>query len=183
MKMFLRIFAVASFAAALAGSASASTVWDLDATFSYNQTANTATGTITLDSSLHLVSWDITVTGTNTAADNVYTSADSFAIFPDLTHLDFYDSSTNQYINLYLASPFTNSGGDITLLAGNNGQNSNSTVVCAGCGVLVSGQLSDPPAATPEPSSVALFATGAGILGIAVMMRKREEGRAFVRSL
>src|ERR1700683_5535370 len=76
--------------AGFATCASANTIWECNATFKYNSLSNTATGTFELNSSLQLVNnWDITVKGTNTPADNVYTPSDSFPVFPDLTHLDF----------------------------------------------------------------------------------------------
>jgi PEP-CTERM motif len=158
--------------AGFATCASANTIWDLNATFKYNSLSNTATGTFELNSSLQLVNnWDITVKGTNTPADNVYTPSDSFPVFPDLTHLDFYDFGTNQNINLLLESPFTNAGGTINLLFGNGATtDDDATTVCAGCGTLVSGKVST--IATPEPASIGLLG-GAGLLGLALLRRKR----------
>jgi len=151
--------------------ASANTIWDLNATFQYNSLSNTATGNFQLNSSLAVVDWDIAVTGTNIAADNVYNPSDSFPVFPDLEHLDFYDFGTNQNINLKLASPFTQAGGSINLLFGNgNGRDDDATTVCAGCGTLVSGKVST--ITTPEPASIAIV-SGAGILGLALLRRKR----------
>lgn len=181
MKGLLRALGFVFLAAACVGTARADTTWDLDAGFTYNNTSNLATGTIVLNSSLQLVSWDVTVSGTNTLADNIYTSGDSLAIFPNLTHLDFYDGTTGQYIDLYLSSAFSNAGGTINLLAGDNGADSNSTVVCAGCGVLTSGDLVGTPvgAATPEPPSVALFGTGAALLAFLAMRRRQLLSRVF----
>ena len=169
-KQITKLMALAGFIAGFATYASADTIWNVDATFSYDSLSNTATGTFELDPSLNLVGWDITVDGSNAAADDEYTPGDSIAIFPDLTHLDFYDGSTNQYINLYLDSPLTNAGGNITLLYGDGGATDNSTIVCAGCGTLVSGAVST--AATPEPSLIGLL-SGAGILGLAFLRRSR----------
>jgi hypothetical protein len=138
----------------------------VNASFSYNSHTNEATGSFTLDPSLHLVTWDVVVTGTNTPADNTYTPGDSIAIFPDLTHLDFYDSGTGQYLDLYLASPLSNNGGTINLLVGDRGADSNSTVACSGCGVLVSGTVSasNQAQSAPEPSSIALSITGLALI-------------------
>jgi hypothetical protein len=166
-KQIIKLMAIA---AGLATFASADTIWDLDATFSYDSLSNVATGTFELDPSLDLVTWDITVAGSNTPADNEYTTGDSIAIFPDLTHLDFYDGSTNQYIDLYLASPFTTAGGPINLLYGDGGQTNSATIVCAGCGTLVSGTVS--ATATPEPSLIGLLG-GVGILGLALLRRSK----------
>src|SRR5580704_12986914 len=152
--------------------ASANTIWDLDATFSYNSLSNLATGNFQLNPSLAVINWNIAVTGTNTAANDVYNPSDSISVFPDLTHLDFYDFNTNRYINLKLQSPFTNAGGTINLLFGNgNGADDDATTVCAGCGTLVSGKVVG-TAATPEPASIALVGR-AGLLGLALLRRKR----------
>ncbi len=162
--------------ALFASCASANTIWDLNALFSYNSLSNLATGNFQLNSSLDVINWDIAVTGTNTAANDVYNPGDSIPVFPDLNHLDFYDFNTNQYINLKLQSPFTNAGGSINLLFGNgNGADDDATTVCAGCGTLVSGNVVG-AAATPEPASIALLG-GAGILGLALLRRKRRLAR------
>src|ERR1700761_7176545 len=139
MKTLIRLFALAGLVAGFTSYAAADTVWNLDATFNYNTLANTATGTFEIDPSNDVVTWDITVGGTNVAADNVYTPGDSIDIFPDLTHLDFYDRTTGQYIDLYLQSPLTSAGGTIALLYGDGGASNNATIVCAGCGTLDSG--------------------------------------------
>ena len=178
MKTFLRALGFVFLVSAFAGSAWANTVWNLNADFTYNSTANTATGTITLDPSLNVVTWDITVDGTNVPADNVYTPGDSFAIFPDLTHLDFYDGATGQYIDLYLSSPFSDAGGTIALLPGDDGESNNSTIVCAGCGVLGSGNVMA-SSATPEPASVDLLGTAVGLLAIVAMRRREILARMF----
>src|SRR5579863_9138220 len=99
-KTISRILTLAGLVVGFGAFASADTIWNLDATFSYNSLSNTATGTFELDPGLNLVAYDVTVAGTNALADNEYTPGDSFPIFPDLTHLDFYDVTTNQYINL-----------------------------------------------------------------------------------
>jgi hypothetical protein len=170
MKTITMLLALSGLVAGSATFLAADTIWDVDAVFDYDGLTNTETGTFELSPSLSLVTWDITVTGTNAAADNVYTPADSIAIFPDLTHLDFYDGSTNQYADLYFASPLTSAGGDIDLLYGDGGESSNSTIVCNGCGTLFAGGVST--TATPEPSSIGVL-TGAGILGLALFFRKR----------
>ena len=131
-KKITKVLAIAALAAGFAAYGSADTIWDLDATFGYDSLTNTATGTFELNSSLDLVTYDITVSGTNTPADNVYTPGNSFPVFPDLTHLDFYDFPTNQNINLYLSSPLSNAGGTIELLYGDGGQTNNSFAPGAG---------------------------------------------------
>jgi len=161
--------ALAGFVAGLAPCAAADTIWNLNAAFSYNALSNTATGTFELDPGLNLVTWDITVTGSNVAGDDVYTAGDSIDVFPDLTHLDFYDGGANQYINLYFQSALTTAGGTINLLYGNGGLDDNATIVCAGCGTLDSGAVST--ASTPEPSSIWLFGAGVLMLGLVWLRR------------
>jgi hypothetical protein len=100
VKTAMKFLALAVLFVGFATCASADTVWNVDATFSYNSVSNSATGTFQLDPSLNLVTWDITVAGSDTQSNNLYTPGDSIDVFPDLTHLDFYDGSTNQYINL-----------------------------------------------------------------------------------
>lgn len=171
MKRIAQLLGVACLLAGFVPVASADTIWYVNASFSYNNLNNTASGTFELSPTLALVTYDVTVSGTNVQADNEYTPGDSIAIYPDETHLDFYDGTTNQYIDLYLASPLTNSGGTIALLHGDGGASSNSTVVCPGCGTLVSGDVTTSPA--PEPASVYLFGTAVGLAGLGLRRRKR----------
>jgi hypothetical protein len=171
--IFAKALTLAGLAAGLATIASADTVWYVDGTFSYDGLANSVSGMFTLDPTLALLTYDITVDGSNLVADNRYTPGDSIAIYPDQTHLDFYDGGTNQYLDLYLAGPLSNAGGTISLLAGDAGADSNSSIACPGCSVLVSGTLSTtPPSAAPEPASIGL-ASGLGILGLAAWRRKK----------
>ncbi len=116
---------------------------------------------------MNLVTWTVFVNGTNTQANNAFTPANSIAIFPDTTHLDFYDGVTGQYVDFYLASPLTNAGGTIPLLYGDGGASGNSTIACSGCSTLVSGFVTTNP--IPEPGSMALLVSG--ILGVAGLLR------------
>jgi hypothetical protein len=168
MKMSVKLLAVALFFAGFATCASADLTWTVDATFNYNSTNNTATGTFTTNTGLTgLTTWDITVAGSNTLANNVYTPSDSSVIGFDTTHVDLYDGTTGQYLDLYLASPLTNAGGTINLLPGDNGADRNSTIACAGCGTLDVLDANTVSAA-PEPLSLLLFGTGlVAIMGIA----------------
>jgi PEP-CTERM motif len=154
----------------------ADTIWTLnDATFQYNSTGNTATGTFELDPSLNLITWDITVAGTNTQADNVFTPGDSISVFPDLTHLDFWDGATGQYIDLFFSSPLTTAGGTINLAAGDDGESSSSTITCPGCAVLVVNSDHRPSvtgvASTPEPATIPFL--GAGLVLIGIVTRRK----------
>lgn len=170
MKNILKLLTLTGLVAGFTSFASADTTWNVDATFSYNSLGNVATGSFTLDSSLNLTSWDVTVSGTNVAADNVYNPGDSIPIFPDLTHLDFYDGTTNQYIDLYFQSALNSGPGIINLLYGDGGQSNNATIVCAGCGTLDEGFVSTGP--VPEPTSIYLLGCGAGMLGLGLLRRK-----------
>jgi hypothetical protein len=160
---FGKVLLVAGLVMGFAGYVSADTVWNVNATFSYNSLANTASGTFELDPSLDLVTWNITVNGTNVPADNTYNPGDSIDIFPDTTHLDFYDGTTNQYIDLYLQTGLSNAGGTINLLYGDGGASNNSTIVCAGCGTLVQGTVST--SSVPEPGGLALPGGAIGAFG------------------
>jgi len=159
-------------------SASADTVWDVNASFTYDGLANAASGNFTLDPSLNLVAWNITVSGTNLAADDIYsqTNSNDIPVFPDLTHLDFYDAGTNQYIDFYLSFPLSSAGGVIGLLEGDDGETTNSTIVCAGCGVLDSGSLSSESSAVPEPKFGAFLV--AGLVGLGYITRRIFVARA-----
>jgi PEP-CTERM motif len=169
-----RLLFVAGLLTAFASHLPADTVWNVNATFSYNALGNTATGTFELDPSLNMVTWNTTVSGTNAAADNVYTPGDSISVYPDSTHIDFYDGTTNQYIDLYLQTGVTNAGGTINLLYGDGGASSNSTIVCAGCGTLVQGTVST--SSVPEPSSLALV--GGAIAAIGFARRRKRAPRS-----
>jgi hypothetical protein len=169
-KTITKALVIAGFIAGFTARASANTIWYVDATFAYNSLSNTEMGTFQLDPSLNLVTWDITVSGSNTAADLEYTPSNSNDVFPDLTRLDFFEKGgTGPYADLYFASPLSNAGGAINLLYGNGGANSFSTIVCAGCGTLVTGSVST--TATPEPPAIGIL-SGLGILGLVVLRRR-----------
>jgi hypothetical protein len=114
LKTATKLLVYAGLVAGLATYASADTIWNVNATFKYNSLGNTAKGTFELNSSLALVTWNITVSGTNIVADNVYTPSDSIDVYPNSTHLDFYDGSTNQYIDLYLQTGLSNAAAPST---------------------------------------------------------------------
>jgi len=148
-----------------------------DVTFCYDcgGTANndiTATSWFTTDNSADTITgYDITVEGTNTQADNEYTPGDSASYFgppeflsTDTTHLDFYDFASNQNLDFYLAAPgITSAGGTVTLLAGDDGETSSSTIACAGCATLVSGSVTG--STVPEPKLGAFLLIGLAGLG------------------
>lgn len=174
MKHIPKLFTIAGLAFAFASCASADITWNFNTTtFCYNcgdvgfETDNDilAGSFFTTDDTGTIVTgYDITVEGTNTLADNEYTPGDSFPIFPDPNHLDFYDASTNQYLDLFLDAPgITSAGGTVNLLQGDLGQDSNSTVACAGCGTLVSGSVTG--STVPEPRFGVGLLMGLGGLG------------------
>jgi len=174
-----KLLAFASLALGLATCASADITWTFNTTdFCYNcgsifETDNDiAAGSYFTTDNLGdtITGYDITVEGTNSLANNEYTPGDSFPIFSDAFHLDFYDGSTNQYLNLYLDSPgITSAGGPVTLLAGDLGASSNSTVACAGCGTLVSGSING--STVPEPRLSAFLMIG--LAGLVFFARRK----------
>jgi hypothetical protein len=175
MQNIAKFMAFAGLAFGLATCASADTTWTFNSTtFCYNcedtpplETFNDigAGSYFTTNASDAITGYDITVEGTNLVADNVYTPGDSIIIYPDATHLDFYDGATNQYLDLYLAAPgITTAGGTVQLLAGDLGASSSSTITCPGCGTLVSGSITG-GGAVPEPRLGAFMLLGLAGLG------------------
>jgi hypothetical protein len=138
MKNITKLLSVAGLAFAFATCASADITWTFNTTtFCYNcgdvgfeTDNNIKTGSFftTDNTGANLTGYDITVQGTNTLADNEFTPGDSFRTLPmDATHIDLWDGSSGQYIDLYFASPGTTSaGGTVNLLQGDLGADSNS---------------------------------------------------------
>jgi len=186
MKHISKTSVLAGLAVAVASCASADITWTFNTTtFCYNcgdvgyETDNDiqAGSFFTTDNTgTDLTGWDITVEGTNAGADNEYTPSDSFRTFPmDATHIDLYDGSSGQYIDLYFASPGTTSaGGTVSLLAGDLGADANSTIVCNGCGTLVSGSVTGSGgSAVPEPRFGATLLIGLAGLGLLAQRKFR----------
>jgi hypothetical protein len=186
MKHISKTSVIAGLAFAFASCASADITWTFNTTtFCYNcgdvgyETDNDiqAGSFFTTDNTgTDLTGWDITVEGTNAGADNEYTPSDSFRTFPmDATHIDLYDGSSGQYIDLYFASPGTTSaGGTVSLLAGDLGADANSTIVCNGCGTLVSGSVTGSGgSAVPEPRFGATLLIGLAGLGLLAQRKFR----------
>ncbi len=177
-----KLLGIAGLAITFATCASADITWNFNTTtfclhcgFS-NEVDNdiTAGSFFTTDNTgANLTGWDITVEGTNTLANNEYTPGDSFRTLPmDAFHIDLYDGSSNQYIDLYFAAPGTTAaGGTVNLLQGNLGQNFDSTIVCNGCGTLVAGSVTAAGSAVPEPRLGAFLVIG--LAGIGLLVRKK----------
>jgi hypothetical protein len=174
MKTITKLLTTAGLAFAFATCASADITWAFNnVNFCYNygdvgfETDNditTASFFTTDNTGTTLTGFDITVEGTNTLADNEYTPANSIVIFPDANHLDFYDGTTNQYLNLFLDAPgITSAGGLVNLLTGDLGATSNSTIACNGCSTLVSGSVTG--STVPEPRFGAFLVAGLAGLG------------------
>ena len=169
MKNLTKLLFLLALAFGLSTVAMADTIWNVSASLAYNSSTNVVSGSFQLDPSLNLVTWTVVVNGTNTQANNAFTPANSIAIYPDTTHLAFYDGVSGQYVDFYLASPLSNAGGTIPLLYGDGGASSNSTIACPGCSTLVSGFVTTN--AIPEPGSMALL--GSGFLGVAAVLRRK----------
>lgn len=136
--------------------ASAQTSWTLtDVTFN---DGNTASGTFTLNASLNLVSFSLSVTGPDTARDFTANVFDT-AVLP--TKVGFaLDPGFTPYVDLVLATALTNAGGTIAISSG---------VDCPGCGTVEPG--AELIGITPEPASMVLFGTGLLVAGL--VMRRR----------
>jgi hypothetical protein len=162
--------------------ASANTVWTLtDVTFddgpivNRQVTTNAATGSFTLDSSFDIVSWNITVTGSNAPADFTFNSSDSEAsISSDHKFILFTDSSLDPLLGLDFVSAIpSGSGSPINLQAGSG---FTQTLACGSyfggqCTNYNTGSITDGPTVTPEPSSL-LFCIPA-LLGLAFFGRRK----------
>jgi hypothetical protein len=179
MKSITKLLTIAGLAVAFASCASADITWNFNTTtfclhcgFSNELDNDIASGSFftTDDTGAVLTGWDITVEGTNSGANNEYTPGDSFRTLPmDANHIDLYDGSSGQYIDLYFDSPGTTSaGGTVNLLQGDLGADSNSTIVCDGCGTLISGSVAGGGSPVPEPRFGAILMlglSGFGLLG------------------
>jgi len=189
MKSITKLLTIAGLAIAFASCASADITWTFNTTtfclhcgYSNELDNDIATGSFftTDDTGANLISWDITVEGTNNGvngADNEYTPGDSFRTFPmDANHIDLWDGSSSQYIDLFFDSPgITSAGGTVNLLQGDLGADSDSTIVCNGCGTLVSGSVFGAGAAVPEPRFGAIAMIGlAGLAFVAKQNRDRK---------
>jgi hypothetical protein len=205
MKKLTKLLTLTGILIGFATSAFADVTWTLN-NVNFNRPGygtNTATGSFTVDSAFNFVTFDITVTGTNTQANAEYTPAgpgsgpsgpitgmyfldatDSFLAF--YFHQTYPDNNPNyyQYLDLALASPLGAVGGTIDLIPGDpSNPPFESSIACPGCGTLdyTFGQPSITGVATgagvPEPSSIVLLGSGAGLLGMALLRRKRAQVR------
>jgi len=178
----MRIFTImAAFLAICTASARADITWTFnDVTFCLHcgmptETDNDITSTswfTTDDAATTVTGWDITVEGTNTGADNEYTSSvpGNGFIFPDPTNLYFYSPGFAQYLTLFLASPgITSAGGTVDLLLGDAGADGNSTIACNGCSVLVSGSITGSTVPEPRYTALGLF----GLAGMGLIARRK----------
>jgi hypothetical protein len=183
MKRITRLLLPAGLAFAFATCASADITWTfnnvdfcLHCGMSTETDNDIAAGSFfTTDNAADTVTgWDITVEGTNTLADNEYTSAvaGNGFIFPDPTNLYFYSPGFEQYLDLYLVSPgITSAGGTVNLSLGDAGADGDSTIACNGCATLVSGSITGSTSAVPEPRFVAFLA--AGLIGLSFVARRK----------
>jgi len=172
--------------------ASADTTWSLNATFSDKLTA---VGTFTTSGGSSSVaptftSWDVTFTGGPGKDDFVDSPTKDGvigeALLPNIyigyggaptgtvAELEFaHDPGYSPYVDIYLKSALTPSGGTVTLIGGYD---------CPGCGLLDTGTLVDGTVtetsgstgtALPEPSAISLLGTVSGILAIVIFRRRK----------
>ncbi len=149
-----------------AARASAQVTWTLkDVTFTND---NRASGTFTTNAALNgFLSFSLAVTGSDSAAAFVATQMDDAAL-PKI--VGFANSDFSEYVALFTASPFTNTGGTIPLV---NPSATLQSVDCPGCGVLIINSNTELIGVTPEPPSGRLMLVGVAELTGAWFLRRR----------
>jgi hypothetical protein len=162
MKMRAKLLVTALVFAGFAMSASASPSWEVtwflnDVTFS---NGDMATGYFTTNNSITSIdAIAVVITGPN-AFPVTQMPLTYLAYVPSevgIANTDFSD-----YIDLYLASSLTGTGGIIPITSG---------VDCPGCGTLIVNSDTELIGIAPEPKSLLLF--GSGLLLLGGVFRKR----------
>jgi hypothetical protein len=181
LRISSKLIALLGTAVLFSAIASADTVWTLDdVTFEYTtfwgqQLTNQATGSFSVGPGLVIDNWNIQVTG-YLPADGTYNKSDSLAtVLDNGTFLLFTNFQGLTLLGLDLASALNSGHTTINLVPGSIWQG-NATAACGvgipPCTFYNSGSIVDPPAPTPEPSSVALSVPA--FLGVAMVLRRRK---------
>lgn len=141
----------------------------------------TASGTFSTNSTNgDVIAFDIVTTGGTTLGGTAYdsTASNTFSsngiYSPNSFILSNFDTST--YVNFEFDNPLTGNGIDKLILS----DGSYECNMCATVRAVVSGEAISDIGTAPIPPSIAIFATGLGVMGLLEWRRKRKNAAAGV---